>query len=158
MPLASKAKTGYGASLQVGNAASPEVYTKLAQVLSLKRSGKKQNQEKVTNQDSSADSAGLVYEEIIGTIVTGGTIDVTINFVSTDTTHRNMLALFDGKSHNFKLCGPNDPSSSPVVPYFTFAFSACLFDYPDIDLPLDKAMQLTIKLTIISADTLTYSA
>lgn len=156
--MAKKAKSGAGCQLQMGNAASPEVFTKLGQLLTLKKAGKKINLEKVTNQDSDVDANGLIYEEFMATIVSGGSVDYTLNFDPKDTTQRALLAAFDGQQHNFKIVGPNDSLASPVAPLFTWAFKAYVSDYPDADLPLDKAMTLSGKLTITGSDTLTYSS
>jgi hypothetical protein len=158
MPLAVKAKSGAGSQLLQGNGASPEVFTKLAQLTQFKKSGEKQASEKTTNQDSSTDTHGRIYEELLGTIVTGGTIDCTVNYVPGDATHRSLLAAVDGAGHNFKICGPNDPLSSPLVPLFTIAFSGVLLDTPDLELAVDKAMSLTIKISVISAPVWTYSS
>ena len=157
MPLAIKARSGAGSGLFVGDGASPENFLKLAQVLTLKRSGKKQAQEKVTNQDSPMDVNGIIWEEILGTIASGGTIDATINLVPQDKSQQNLFNLFNGDAYDWQLQGPPDLSLSPVVPKFTWSFSAVLFDFPDIDLPVDKAMTCTVKLTVVGPDSLVFS-
>lgn len=143
----SQAKTGYGAKLYYGSPMLP-----FAEILTLKKSGEKQANEKVTNQDSPVDTAGRVREELLGTIVSGGTVDMTLNAIWTNTTHRDLFdhtgtGLNDGKPHAFEIRGPVDPLA-PDTPLVTIAFDAILFDIPDIDLPLDKQMMLTVKLTI----------
>lgn len=152
-----KAKAGAGSGLYYGDGASPEVFHKLAQLLTLKKTGKKLNTEKVTNQDSPSDSNGLIYEEIIGTIAAGGTVDATLNAVWTDASQQALLALFDNQAHDFQIRAPQDKNASPVAPLASIAFSAMMLDYPDMDFPLDKAMTLTVKLTIIGPDTITFS-
>ena len=150
-----KAKAGYGAGLWYGNAASPEIFTKLAQILTLKKAGEKQASEKVTNQDSVMDSAGRVREELIGTIVTGGTVDVTMNLVESDTTHMALFAhtgggLNDGQPHDFELrwYDMTIDSAQSGTPGLRVQFSGILFDIPDIDLPLDKVKTISCKFTI----------
>jgi hypothetical protein len=157
MPLAIRARAGAGASLLIGDGASPETFLRLAQVLTLKHTGKKLATEKTTNQDSSQDNLGNIWEELIGTIATGGTIDVTLNFVPTDTSQRALMNLWDGKAHNIQLNTPLDKTVSPAVPLASWLFPACLFDFPDIDLPLEKAMTLTLKLTLVGPDTVSWS-
>ena len=154
--MAKKAKTGAGSQLQVGDGASPEVFTKLGQIVSIKKSGEKIASEKVTNQDSDVDSNGLVTEELLPTIRSGGTVDVTLNFDPKDTSQQNLFTIFDGQKHNFKIIGPNDLTASPVVPEFTWTFGAYLLDNPDLDLPIDKQRQLTLKLTIEGASDLVF--
>lgn len=148
-----KAKTGYGAGLWYGTA-SPRSFTKIAQILTSKKSGEKQSSEKVTNQDSPQDTAGRVREEIIPTIVTGGTVDLTVNLVETDTTHQALFAesggLWDGLVHDFELRW-YDPIIDPAqsgTPGITVAFSGYLLDSPDLDFPIDKAKTASIKITI----------
>ena len=102
-------RSGAGASLLIGQGNSPETFLRLAQVVSLKHTGKKLATEKTTNQDSSQDNLGNIWEELIGTIATGGTIDVTLNFVPNDTSQRALMALWDGKAHNVQLCTPPRP-------------------------------------------------
>jgi hypothetical protein len=147
--MAPKAKSGYGAGLWYG---SP--MTKLAQILTCKKSGEKQASEKVTNQDSPMDTAGRVREELIGTIVTGGTVDVTMNMLETDATHQDLFSnsgLNDGQAHSFELRWYDmtvDPTQSST-PAFSVEFEAIMFDIPDIDFPLDKAKVLTTKFTVV---------
>lgn len=152
-----KAKTGYGAGLWYG---SP--MTKIAQVLTLKKSGEKQASEKVTNQDSPMDAAGRVCEELIGTIKTGGTIDMTINLVETDATHQNLFdestgGLWDGQPHDLELrwYDPTIDPSQSGTPGVLIQFTALMLDAPDIDFPLDKAKTATLKFTIIGDVTYT---
>ena len=150
-----KAKAGYGAGLWYGDGASPEVFTKLAQILTLKKSGEKQASEKVTNQDSPMDAAGRVCEELIGTILTGGTVDVTMNLVPTDTTQQKLYAhtgggLNDGQPHDFELRW-YDPTIDPAqsgTPGVRVQFTGYLFDIPDMDFPIDKAQTISCKFTI----------
>jgi hypothetical protein len=45
------------------------------------------------------------------------------------------------------------------VPFARFDFSGYLFDRPDIDLPLDKQMTLTVKISVVGApDPIVYSS
>jgi len=159
MPLAIKARSGAGSAIMVGNGGSPETFTtRLAQVMTIKLSGKKQNSEKVTNQDSAADpTTGIIYEELIGTIATGGTVDVTVNYVPTDASHKALMALFDGKAHNIQVVAPLDKTVSPIVPLVTWTIPVLLLDFPDRDLPLDKAMTLSLKFSVIGPDVAVYS-
>lgn len=150
-----KAKAGYGAGLWYGNGGSPETFTKIAQIMTTKKSGEKQANEKVTNQDSPMDAAGRVREELIGTIVTGGTVDITANFLETDATHQALFAssdggLNDGQPHDYELRWYDmtiDPAQSGT-PGLRVAFTGYLFDIPDIDLPIDKAKTISCKFTI----------
>jgi hypothetical protein len=152
-----RATTGAGCALNYGDGASPENFTKLAQITIIKRSGWKQATEKVTNQDSTINAANQIYQELIGTIVDPGTVEVTVNWVPNDVTHKAMLTRFDGQPHNYTITGPLDPGVSPEVPRFTIAFSATQFDFPDMNLELDKAMMLPIKLQIIGQPIITFS-
>jgi hypothetical protein len=114
-----------------------------------KWAGMKQATEKVTNQDSDIDANGMIYQELIGTITDPGTVDVTINWVPADTSHQLLLSLFDNQVHNWQIRGPIVLGSSPLERKFTFRFAAQMFDRPDVDLPLEKQMTLTLKLQLI---------
>ena len=152
MPQNIKARAGAGSSLKIGNGGSPETFTAIGQILpTLKWTGAKIKTADTTNQDSSTDSNNLIWEEMIPTIVSGGTVDLDVNYVPSDTAQRALMAAFDGKPHNFQLATPSDSTSSPQVPYAMFAFSGYIFDRPDIDLPLDKQMKLTIKISVVGA-------
>jgi hypothetical protein len=150
MAVTVRAKTGAGCALYQGDGGSPENFNKLAQILTLKWSSMKQASEKVTNQDSQTDQYNNVYQELLGTIVDPGMIELTLNWVPGDATHQLLLShACDGAVHDFQIRGPVNIGSSPSTRMFTFRFSAQLFDRPDIDLPLDKAMTLTVKLQLI---------
>ena len=150
MPQNIKARAGAGSSLSIGNGGSPETFTPIGQILpTLKWSGAKIKTADTTNQDSLADGNSLIWEEMIPTIVSGGTVDLEVNYVPADVAQRALLAAFDGKPHNFVLATPLDPASSPKVPFASFGFSGYLFDRPDIDLPLDKQMKLSIKIAVV---------
>ena len=145
-----KAKAGAGASLWIGDGNSPEHFSKVGQVLSqLKWTGAKIKTADTTNQDSLTDSNALIWEEMIPTIVSGGTVDLQVNAVWSDPAQRAFFAAFDGKPHNFSLRTPNDQNTSPLVPEAQFGFSGYLFDRPDIDLPLDKQMTLSVKISVV---------
>jgi len=155
-----KAKAGAGSSLWIETVSSPQTFSKVGQVLPpLKWSGAKIKTADTTNQDSSTDANGIIWEEMIPTIASGGTVDLQVNAVWTDPAQRAFFPAFDGQPHNFELRTPDDPDSSPRVPFATFPFSGYLFDRPDIDLPLDKQMTLTIKITVVGApDPIVYSS
>jgi len=160
MPQNIRARSGAGASLEVGNGASPEVFTRVAQVFgALKWSGTEITTADTTNQDSSADLNNLIWEEMIPTIVKGGTVDFSVNLVPEDASQRIFFGYFDGKPHNFNLKSKLDPKSSPQVPYMTLGFSGYLFKRPTLEFDIKKQMMMEVSIQVVgSPETIVYSS
>ena len=155
--MSSKAKLGVRTQLKIGDGASPEVFTTIAEILTLKFSGKKVDLVKVSNQDSSADANGQYFHEYITGFADGGTCDFTANFIPNDTSQDSFFNKLDGKPHNFKIVLPNNPTSSPLTTYGTYAFAGYIIE-DSLDFPIDKQMTKSGKIQITGPVTYTANA
>lgn len=153
--MATKAKLSAGTKLQIGDGASPEVFTTVAEILTLKKSGTAIATPNVTNMDSPADSLGVIYEEFIGAIASGGDIDFTYNFIPDSTGGQNALrSHFDGLTHNFKIVTPADNTANSPVTKWTLSFAAIVSENDNIDFDIQKQMIGSGKLKISGPSTL----
>ena len=149
----SKATIGAGSKLQLGDGASPEAFAAVAEILTLKRSGKSIKTADVTNMDSPTDSNGVVHEEFVGTIMSGGDFDFTYNFIPDVTGGQAaMRAAFDGKIHNYKLVTPKDNTANSPVTKWTLTFSGLIVTADDLDFSIDKQIVGTGKIKISGVD------
>jgi hypothetical protein len=146
--MASKAKAGAGTKLQLGDGASPEVFSTIAEILSLKSSGKTIKTDDVTNLDSPVDGAGLIYEEFIATIASAGGIDFTYNYTPNATAQQTIRTAFDGKVHNFKIVTSVDNTANSPVTKWAFSFAALVESIDGLDFPVDKKITGSGKLKI----------
>jgi hypothetical protein len=146
--MASKAKAGTGTKLKLGDGASPEVFTTVAEITSLKMAGRTVKTDDVTNMDSPTDSNGLLYEEFIATVASSGGVDFTYNFTPNDTAQQAVRTAFDGKLHNFQIVTVIDKTGSSPLTKWTFSFAAIVEMVDGVDFPVDKKVSGTGKLKI----------
>lgn len=153
--MSSQAKSGVGTKLKLGNAASPEVFTAVAEILTLKIGGQSVKTADVTNMDSPADGVGKIYEEFIGTIASSGDIDFTYNFIPTAGGGQDSFRqAFDAKTHNFKIVTTIAvPASSPVT-YWTFSFAGIVSECDNLDFAIDKQIIGSGKIKVSGPITL----
>jgi len=124
-------------ALQIGNAASPEVFATIEEVLSISGFGKTNELIDVTNFDS-----GLVKEYIAG-LADGAEITVEANYFSTATNQQVLKTAADaGQTRNFKL-NNNVPSPSEV-----FNFAAVCLSWTIEPSPTEQnRISFTLKIT-----------
>jgi predicted secreted protein len=127
--------------LQRGDGASPEVFTTIAEVTTIKATGSKADVIDVTNMDSPS-----AFREKLVTLLDAGEISFDGNFVSDDPTQANVEADFEGRAlHNWKIVLPTDPLTS--LPRGHWAFAAYVTGV-DFDLQHDKQSTMSVKLTV----------
>jgi len=153
----SKATSGIGTLFQRGNGASPEVFTTLAEVLSITGPDEELETHDVTNMSSpTATGYTGIYREFIGTLLKGGTVSFDLNYLPNDTTqnalHTDML---DVVRRDFQIVLPNDPLSSPLGSFGTLSFTGFVTKMGK-EFPIDK--QMTIKVTIQITGPVNYTA
>jgi predicted secreted protein len=137
----SKAFAGQGAALTMGNGASPEVFTKLAELKSIQRSGAKADQVDVTNMDSIG-----AYREYLATLLDAGEISFTGNYIPSDATQAALQTTFDARAVvNWKIVLP--PAGTYIVSLGTWTFAAFVTAF-DFDIPHDKEATISGKLKI----------
>ena len=137
---ASNALHAQGTLLQVGDGASPEVFTTIAEVGTIQGPGLDSDQIDVTNHTSVNE-----YREYIQGLKEPGELSFTINFVPDDATHDNATGLVsfyeDGLKRNFQMVFPTTPPVPWLLPGFLKSFNVTAA----VD---DKLVaDVTIKLT-----------
>jgi predicted secreted protein len=138
-------KTGFGVEFAVGDAASPEVFTKVAEVLSVGGPSLSRDTPEATHTDSTAG-----YKEFIAGMKDGGEVTVTMNFLPADATQKlsgGLLGDFATDTLiNYKITFP----SSPTVAW-TFAGLMTGFE-PDV--PIDDRMTASVSFKVSGQPTL----
>jgi hypothetical protein len=147
--MATQAKLSAGTKLQLGDGASPELFTAVAEILTLKRSGQSIKTPDVTNMDSPADGNGVIFEEFIASIATGGDVDFTYNFIPSSTGGQDGLRdAFDGELHNFRIVTPASNAATSPVRNWRLAFAAIVSECDNVDFDIQKQMVGSGKLKI----------
>ena len=131
----SAATLGLGTLIKKGNAASPEVFTTIAEVGTI--TGPSQSSEfvQVTNQDSSA-------HEFIAGIVDPGEITFSVNYAPQNATHQALLTDFgDKSSDNYELVFPTGNAADK------WEFAAAVTG-AEVTAPIDGPIQLSVTLKV----------
>jgi hypothetical protein len=131
----SDAIAGTGIMLHIGDGASPEVFTPVAELVSLKPSAKSRNKIEVSNHNEKRES------NILGMLrqsdVTG-----TCNLVPSDATHESIQDDIDNNvKRNWRITLPPDG-----LPHYTFPARVQLFEFQEVT--PDSALQFAFALTI----------
>lgn len=97
--MASTGKTGRGVKFQIGNGASPEVFTSVGNVAGINFTGRNAEEIDFTNLDSAGG-----YRELRQGFKDGGSVQVQYQFDPTDSTHADLLAKFtSGDTFNWRV-------------------------------------------------------
>jgi predicted secreted protein len=121
--------------LQLGDGGSPETFTTIAEVTTVKRGGSKMDLVDVTNFDSTG-----AYREKLATLLDAGDLSFDANYVPQDVTQQSLQTQFDGRTlSNWKLVLPGGRGTFSFKAYSTSA---------DFDLSVDKASKFAGKLAI----------
>ena len=137
--MASGAFWAYGSALQLGDGATPEVFTSIAEITELTPPTMSRDSIDVTSHGS-ADG----YREFISGLRDGGEVDFKANWLPTNSTHDFTTGLGetfnDNSTHNFKIILPNTLA--------TISFSGFLTAF-ETELPLEEqgALSGTIKVS-----------
>lgn len=103
--MASNAWWVYGSEFQLGDAATPEVFTKVAEVIDIDGPGMTRDSTEVTNEDSSDG-----YREFIPGWRDGDTVTVNANWLPTDSTQDDSTGTLshynDDSNHNYRIVTP----------------------------------------------------
>ncbi len=137
--MTSSAFWAYGSTLQLGDAATPEVFTSVAEITELTPPQMSRDEIDVTSHSSSDG-----YREFISGLRDGGEVTFKANWLPTNSTHDGTTGLLetfnDNVNHNWKIILPNT--------LITIAFTGFLTAF-EPDLPLEEQGQLsgTIKVS-----------
>lgn len=128
------ARLGYGTKLKMGDGASPEVFTEIAEIKSLEDSDSSEQVE-VTNHQSASSR-----REYINGLIDGDEITFTVNYLPTNVTHDRITGLrskVGGASVNFRL---EEPGNSTGQEFDALVIN-CGRSYP-----VDNVMEMTVTL------------
>ncbi len=132
---ATQAITFMGGDLKIGDAASPEVFTAVAEVQKVAFSGNKVEFPDVTNIQSPSN-----YKEFIATTIEAGECSFDANLVPGNATQTALYTMRDARTkHNIKVILPSSAGTYSFV-----AFVASI----DTNLDFGKEAKLAVKLKI----------
>ncbi len=137
---------GHGTLLQIGDGASPENFTTIAEVTDINGPNIS-----VDTVDVTSHSSPGAYKEYIVSLIEPGEVRFTVNFIPTDATHGLTSGLLkdlqDRTLRNFQLVFPDATST-------TYAFSAYVTGFqikePTTDvLGADVTLKITGQITAV---------
>ena len=138
-------KSSFGTLLKLGDAASSETFTTIAEVRDIKGPTLELATEEMTNHSSTNG-----WEESIGTILSGGEVTFDCNWIPGNATQSYAAGLLKDMVNrtlrNFQLV---IPAASNV----TWSFSAYVTKFPP-DLPVKGAQRVSVTLKISGYPTL----
>lgn len=138
--MTTSATPAYGTLLKIGDGATPEVFTTIAEVGDLEAPEIILNTEDATTHDSAG------WGEVIGTQLDGGEPTFTINWRPTNATHDEttglLYSILNRVKKNFKVVLPSTVK--------TFSFAAVVTSFKPKQ-PVKGILQAEIKLKISGA-------
>lgn len=145
--MASLAIAGLGATLSVGNTASPISYTTIGEISTLNNSGREAGTADVTNLSSTA-------REFIMTLPDNGTVEFAGNLVASDAGQVALIASFNaGTRLSYKLQFPIQGTQTTIGNSWTFL--AIVQSPPTFNLGIDKAITFDARLKVSGGFTVT---
>jgi hypothetical protein len=145
--MSSKAKLAAGTKLQIQTVVSPSTYVSIAEILTLGIGGDTIKTPEVTNMDSPANSAGVIFAEFIAATAESGDCDFTYNFIADDAAGQKAFRdAFDGQVHKFYIVIPvANPAVSPIR-NFRLVFDGIVSQKDKVDFAIEKQMIGTGKI------------
>lgn len=138
------ALAGYGVLLKVGNGATSETFTTVAEVRDIEGPELELEAKEVTSHDSSG------WREFIGTLLTGGEVSFDLNFIPSNATHGATAGLvkdmLDRTRRNFQLVFPDTEST-------TWAFTALVVGFKPSG-PVEDELSAEVTLQVTGQPTL----
>ena len=137
--MTTQAKIGYTTAFKIGNGATPEVFTAVAEVTNIKPPSMSRDAVDATHNQSSEG-----WREFIAGLKDGGEVSLDVNFVPGSATTLTLMAEIDASLGNKQIVFPNGE---------TFSFAAlCTGIEPDA--PMDDKMTATITYKVSGKPTL----
>lgn len=126
---------------------APDVFTTIAEVTNIQRSGAKRDTDESTHMQSPNN-----YKEFIPTLKDGGEWQVDVNFIPGDNLGQGVIAsLFEsGELTNFKVVLPHSLGDS--------TFAGIVTEYGNRQLPTDKKATDSFKLKVSGPVTDTFAS
>jgi len=139
----SDAMSGFGTKLKMGDGASPEVFTEIAEVSNVSGPGISLDTIDVTH-----DASPGGYKEYAAGLLDGGEIKLELNFLPAEATQAGLLATLGSRAaKNFKLVFPDTPAT-------TWSFAAFVTNF-EPSAPADGKLGASARLKITGQPTLT---
>ena len=137
--MASNAWWAYGSQFKIGDGATPEVFTAVAEVMDIPVPPLTRESIRVTNQDSDDG-----YHEDIPGWRDGGSVTFSMNWLPSDATQDGSTGLFaqfnDNANHNYQLVTPTAVGK-------TISFSGHITNFaPTMPLNEQGKLDVTIKM------------
>lgn len=143
--MASNAWWAYGSSFKLGDGATPEVFTAVAEVQDIDGPSMTRESIAVTSQDSTDG-----WKEYIPSWRDGDTVTITANWLPSNATQdgsTGMLSHFeDNDNHNYQIV-------TPAAVGVTISFSGHITGFP-LSLPLEEQGQVEFEIKISGAVTI----
>lgn len=139
--MATQATPGYPVLIKLGNGASPDVFTAIAEVRDIKGPGVKADIDDVTNHDSANG-----WEEVISTILRSGMVTFPVNYIMNDATQNHetglLYLLVNRIRRNYQIVNPDATVGGSIT------FPALVVEF-DAEWPVAKAntCQFGLKVT-----------
>ena len=131
-----------GTQFKRGNAATPEVFTAIAEIVTLSGPPLARDMEDVTNHDSTAG-----WEEALPTVLRSGSISLELNYQPAIATHAQLVDdLESGTAHNYQLIFSD-------VGLTTWTLR-CFMESVSIEAPAAGKLACTVTLKITGQPTL----
>lgn len=141
----SNAVKSFGTFLNIGDGATPENFTTIAEVTSALGFSMSAKQEEVTSH-----SSGDPWRQFISTLLDGGNIPLDINFVPTESTHSyssGLLRDFKNRTRrNFQMVFPDGFNTTWTAPCNVADFKT--------QAPMDGVLKASITLKVAGMPTL----
>lgn len=135
---ATKGQIGYGTLIKVGDAASPEVFTTIAELFTISPVGAEKPLVDFTHHESPNK-----FKEFKVGLAEGTEVTCNCNFIAPDVGQDSIRTFFDtGEPVNFQVVGPTGVNAE------TAAFSGIITAH-DVDRPLEdrQTFNFTVKIT-----------
>lgn len=137
--MPSGALAAHGTYLQMGDGATPEVFTTIAEVLDIKGGG----HQKLATEDVTSHSSASHFKEVVATLLSLDPVTFGVNLIPTTATHNPTTGLIAAQYNrtlkHWKLIEPDAGSS-------TLAFSAYVTDFNPAN-PVAGKLSADVELT-----------
>lgn len=139
----SEATSAFGTTLKIGDGATPEVFSAIAEVTNVGGPGMS-----LETIDVTSDSSPGGWKEYVGGLLDGGEIKLELNFAPGNATHQALAAAMGSRAKkNFKLVFPDTPAT-------TWSFAAFVTNF-EPSAPADGKLGASATLKITGQPTLT---
>lgn len=135
--------SAFGTTLKIGDGATPEVFSAIAEVTNVGGPGMSMDTVDITSHGSAGG-----WKEYAGGLLDGGEIKLELNFLPGNTSQQSLSTALSARSKkNFKLVFPDTPAT-------TWSFAAFVTNF-EPSAPVDGKLGASVTLKITGQPTLT---